>query len=125
MKYRCCNKNAINYERYGGRGISICKEWQSFEPFYDWAIENGYQDDLSIDRIDNNGNYEPINCQWQTNKKQSRNRRSNFNITLDGKTQCLTQWAEEYNIAESAVRDRISRGWDIEKAIKTKSRKRA
>jgi hypothetical protein len=126
MKYRCYSKNAINYERYGGRGIKVCQEWQDdFKNFYDWAIDNGYNDTLSIDRIDNNEDYKPSNCRWLTNKEQAQNRRSNFNITLDNKTQCLTKWAEEYNIDGSAVRDRIARGWSFEKAIKTKSRKRA
>lgn len=126
IKYRCNNKNAINYKRYGGRGITICDEWmKDFKNFYDWAINNGYNDLLSIERINNNGNYEPSNCKWATNKEQAQNRRSNFNITLDNKTQCLTKWAEDYNIDESAVRDRIARGWSFEKAIKTTSRKRA
>jgi len=74
MKSRCDNPNSQFYERYGGRGITYCKEWKKFEPFMEWALANGYSDSLTLDRIDNDGNYSPDNCKWSTQQEQAINK---------------------------------------------------
>lgn len=99
LKGRCNNPNDPRYDRYGGRGISVCDEWNtSFQSFYDWAINNGYSDDLTIDRIDNDGNYEPTNCKWSTNKEQCNNRATNINIKIGNATKTLTEWCEIFDV---------------------------
>lgn len=124
IKTRCFNKNIANYKNYGGRGITICKEWKSdFKKFYNWAIKNGYSDNLSIDRIDVNGNYCPENCRWATSKEQARNTRKNHTITFKGETHCISEWAELIGINYGTLYYRIEQGWDFEKNIKTKPNK--
>ena len=119
MKKRCIDKNNNNYKYYGGRGITICDEWLEFESFYKWAIENGYNNSLTIDRIDVNGNYEPKNCRWANIKTQNNNKRNNRYITHNGKTQTMKQWAEELNINYNTLNSRVDRGWSIDRAFNT------
>ena len=122
MKQRCSNPNAISYPRYGARGISVCPEWEnSFASFRDWAITHGYADNLTIDRIENDGNYEPSNCRWATNKEQQNHTSYTRLYTYNGETLSIMQWAEKTGIHPNMLYKRLNRGWDIEKAIKTKS----
>ena len=110
MKRRCYNKQNVRYNRYGGRGIKVCEEWlNNFQSFYDWAISNGYSDDLTIDRIDNDGNYEPSNCRWSTVKEQCNNRSSNINITIGNATKSLMSWCEIFNVDYKKVHSRYQR----------------
>lgn len=123
MKGRCYYKNNDNYKYYGGRGITICEEWKNnFMSFYNWAICNGYNEKLTIDRIDVNGNYEPNNCRWLTFKEQSNNRRNAKNsryLTYRGKTKTLSQWCKEYDINVSTLSCRVNKlKWTDEKALK-------
>lgn len=121
MKDRCLNPNHHAFNCYGGRGITICKEWMdSFESFHSWALENGYKEGLTIDRIDVNGNYEPSNCRWVTMKEQGNNRRTNHLVTFNGKTLTMSQWCEELNVPPYIVKSRINQHkWSIEQALTT------
>lgn len=104
MKSRCYYSKDIEYKRYGARGITVCKEWRnSFETFRDWALANGYTDNLSIDRIDVNGNYEPSNCRWATVLEQACNKRNNHFLTIDGERLTLSQWQRKYGIKSSTM----------------------
>jgi len=119
IKKRCYNKKEKNYTKYGARGIVVCDEWlDDFMNFYSWSMANGYKDNLTIDRIDVNGNYEPNNCRWTTQKTQQNNRRDNHLITYNGKTQTLSQWASELKIDYDCLEARINRHkWSIERAL--------
>ncbi len=110
MKERCNNPNNKNYANYGGRGIAVCDEWQEFIPFYKWAMSHGYAENLTIDRIDVNGNYEPSNCRWVTQKEQANNKRNNHLLTYGGKTQTLSQWANDLETSDTTIFGRIKRG---------------
>lgn len=119
MKNRCYRENLKEYCNYGGRGIKVCNEWlNDFNAFYIWAMNNGYSEGLSIDRIDVNGNYEPNNCRWITMTKQASNKRNNHLLTYQGKTKTIADWARETGIASPTIRKRINDyGWTVEKAL--------
>ena len=121
MKQRCNNPNQAKYKNYGGRGIKVCDEWQnSFESFYSWAMSNGYSEKLSIDRIDVNGNYEPNNCRWVTNKVQSNNTRVNHCVEYNGESHTMTEWAEITGIKRETIRERLKSGWNVKRALTEK-----
>ena len=123
MKQRCFNKNSKAYNRYGGRGITICNEWKNdFKKFYEWSMKNGYKDNLTIDRINNDGNYEPKNCRWADNKTQSNNRNNNVILEYNNEKHNIKEWCKIMNVTESALKHRLERGWDLEKALTTPQR---
>lgn len=103
MKARCLNKKSISYKSYGGRGITVCEEWLTFENFHKWALANGYDDGLTIDRIDNNGNYEPSNCQWITSRANKKRQRNARNIEICGVTKNLSEWCKELHIGKATA----------------------
>lgn len=124
MKERCYNKNYSHYERYGGRGIKMCEEWKnSFESFRDWAYKNGYDEskkwyEQSLDRIDNNGNYEPNNCRWADQKTQGRNKENSVFLNYNGEKINLSEFAERFNISyASFITRNLKRGKKLEEIV--------
>ena len=111
MIARCANKKHNAYQNYGERGIKVCAEWKNFLPFYDWAINNEYTDELTIDRIDNDGDYEPNNCRWATYKVQGNNRRNNHVINICGCKKTVSEWAGIVGINPATLSFRIKSGW--------------
>ena len=125
MKTRCNNPKRDKYARYGARGITVCEEWlNNFQAFYDWAMANGYADNLTIDRKDNDKGYSPENCRWITMKEQASNKSTNHLITHDGQTCTIAEWARKTGISREVLKDRICRyGWDSDRALTTPVRK--
>lgn len=118
MVERCNNPLDVNYQNYGGRGIKVCKDWLNDRAsFFEWAIKNGYSDQLTIDRKDNNAGYCPDNCRWATRKEQNRNKRNNILLTVNGKTQVLSDWARETGIDRKTLSHRVESGWNIADAV--------
>lgn len=123
MKTRCSNPNCEKYKNYGGRGITICNEWkEDFQVFYDWAIANGYSDDLTIERKDVNGNYCPENCCWIKAELQAKNKTTNIRLEFNGETHILAEWSKITGISEGELSYRVKRGWSVEKTLTTKTR---
>lgn len=124
MKRRCYNPEEKFYKDYGGRGIKICDEWmdkkEGHSNFQKWAVENGWEEGRSIDRIDVNGNYEPSNCRWATPEEQANNRRNNNYITINGVTKTTSEWARQIGISQNAFTGRINSGWTGEELLKPK-----
>lgn len=122
IKGRCKNPNHPNYKRYGGRGITLCEEWdgeKGFENFYNWAMQNGYRDGLTIDRTDNNKGYSPNNCRWVTNKQNSNNTRNCKLMTINGESHTISEWADIKGIPPRVFYSRRQRGWSDYDVINT------
>lgn len=121
MLDRCYRENDPKYPNYGKRGINVCEEWKKdFLNFYNWAIQNGYEENLSIERIDVNGNYEPSNCTWITMSEQAKNRTNQNIIEYNGERHYLTEWAKILGIRQDTLWRRIYKmGWSVEKAFCT------
>ncbi|MBR3166922.1 MAG: hypothetical protein IKF16_12215 [Lachnospiraceae bacterium] len=117
MRSRCESEKNNRFYLYGARWIKVCREWQSFEAFRTWAKKSGYNDALSIDRIDTNGDYTPQNCRWATPKEQANNRRNNHIIRFQGETRTLSEWSERTGIGQTTIWMRLRRGWSIEKTL--------
>lgn len=124
MKGRCYVKTQGEYKHYGAKGIKVCDEWRfDFMAFYNWSINNGYAEHLSLDRIDYCGNYEPNNCRWVTNLQQGNNRSNNVNLTNNGETHTISEWSRIIGIKKGALQYRRYIGMSDEKILTTPIRK--
>lgn len=119
MKGRCYNPNNTIYKYYGGRGIKICEEWlNDFQKFYKWAMENGYNDNLTIERKNVNGNYEPNNCKWATRIEQANNKNSNHFLEFNGEIHTIAEWGRITRINQNIIERRINDlGWSVKDAL--------
>ena len=120
MMDRCYDSSNNNYRNYGGRGISVCDEWLGDDGairFKEWAMNNGYEDTLTLDRIDVNGDYCPPNCRFATMKEQNNNKRDNVFIEINGERKTMKQWSEAIGIGFTTLKERIHRGWEPELAV--------
>jgi len=129
MKYRCENTQSPAYARYGGRGIKVCSEWNDgisgYFAFKKWALHNGYSDTLTLDRIDNNGDYQPSNCRWVGSEVQNNNKRNNIRYEYNGKSLTVFQFAREYGLPPKTLWRRLHYGWSLERALSQPIRKSA
>lgn len=122
MNNRCYNTSHPNYKRYGGRGITVCDEWKNdYLAFKEWALNNGYAENLTIDRKDNDGNYEPSNCRWVILDEQNYNKRNTVFITINGETRNLKEWSEISGLSKHLIYSRFRRGWNGTDLLKPKN----
>lgn len=120
MKNRCCNPNARDYPYYGGRGIEVFPKWsENYAEFQEWALSHGYRTDLTLDRVDTNGNYCPENCRWVTWKEQALNKTNNHLLTHNGVTMPVTVWAEKTGLSADVLYTRKRLGWSDSRTIET------
>lgn len=121
IKKRCYDVKDKAYKSYGGRGIKVCDEWlNDFQNFYDWAIQSGFSQELTLDRINNDDNYEPSNCRWVSMQTQANNRRTNVNISFGGKVMTQEQWAKKLSITSKALEYRLKQSLPLEEILVTK-----
>jgi hypothetical protein len=124
MKCRCSCPTNKDYPNYGGRGIGVCEEWKNdFSAFMKWAFENGYTDELTLDRIDTNGNYCPENCRWVTNLVQQNNKRTSHYIEHNGEKHTIAEWARMLGLRRDTLRQRVLAGWPLDKILSSNKRK--
>lgn len=120
MIERCERENNKSYKNYGAKGIRVCDEWHKFENFVAWAMTNGYDETLTIDRVDSSKDYCPENCRWADRKTQNNNTSRNHWITFDGQTKTMAQWSEITGISYAAIKSRLNKhGWSVERALTT------
>ena len=118
MKQRCSNPKASHYEYYGGKGVSVCEEWKkSFSTFRDWALSNGYEDGLTIDRIESDKDYCPENCRWVTHLQQMSNTTRNVMLTYQGETHSLSEWSRIVGVPYGTLKSRLRYGWSVERML--------
>lgn len=118
IKQRCFNSNHKNYSRYKGRGITVCNEWKNdFLSFYNWSLKNGYKDGLTIERINNDGNYCPENCRWSTRKEQANNTSRNRFIFYNGEIHTVSEWSKKFGIKYKILEYRINKKLPLEKCF--------
>lgn len=125
MHARCNSKNYHARAHYHDRGIGVCESWAEFDAFAYWAEANGYADDLTLDRIDNDRGYEPGNCRFITIAEQQRNKSNHRMLTHAGETLALYQWGERLGVSPAVICNRLSRGWSVERALTTPKRSKS
>lgn len=123
MHKRCENPRCHDYPKYGAKGITVCREWDEFEPFFHWAKAHGYRSDYTLERVAVTRGYSPGNCRWISRKAQAYNRTTNTRYTIDGHTKTLAEWSKEYGVPAYAICHRLESGWSVEDAVKTPKRK--
>lgn len=125
MKRRCDTPSTDSYKNYGARGIKVCEEWldkeKGFLNFYNWAISNGYKENLTIDRINVNGNYEPSNCRWVSNKEQANNKRNNHFIEYNGEKHTIAEWSRIFKIKRETIQYRVKHNYPLEKVFSSEN----
>lgn len=124
MHERCERKSHEYFHCYGGRGIKVCEEWNDYKKFREWALNNGYAENLTLDRINVNDNYCPENCRWADWEIQQNNKRSNHNLTYEGQTKTISEWSRFTGINKTTIRARIASGWSADDVLNKPVRKR-